>query len=127
MDWQARHIKYTPTLLFTGTDTIKIVGQDDTGLFSDVITLTVVMMEHPCQNDGVCESKSSVKSLVTELRIVLSTLCYGFVYEYPHWFGQFRYSSYTMYAIVFIDITTPKNQFVNKVSISYSVICFIKK
>lgn len=41
---------------FVGIDSIKIVAQDETGTFSDVVTVTVVVMENKCQH-GYCISK----------------------------------------------------------------------
>ena len=61
MAWFGINITYTPNKEFIGVDIIQFVIQDRWGTFSDVVTLTMVVMMHKCENGGQCLSKKKNK------------------------------------------------------------------
>ncbi|XP_053400990.1 uncharacterized protein LOC123541000 [Mercenaria mercenaria] len=55
-EWKGVSINYTQeNTSFIGLDTIKVVAQDENGIFSDVVSVTLVVMENKCQH-GQCKS-----------------------------------------------------------------------
>ncbi|XP_053401006.1 uncharacterized protein LOC123523226 isoform X2 [Mercenaria mercenaria] len=55
-EWKGIYINYTRAdTSFIGLDTIKIVAQDEAGAFSDVVSITLVIMENKCRH-GKCKS-----------------------------------------------------------------------
>lgn len=58
--WHGYYINYT--LLdtnYTGIDSMKLVAQDGSGTYSDVISVVMVIMEEKCLNGGKCKSNSA--------------------------------------------------------------------
>ncbi|XP_060596420.1 uncharacterized protein LOC132750448 [Ruditapes philippinarum] len=56
VEWKGVYINYTQdNTSFIGIDTIKIVAMDESGTYSDVVSLTLVVMENNCQH-GHCKS-----------------------------------------------------------------------
>jgi len=56
--WYGYYVNYTVTdTNFTGIDAMKLVAQDNAGVYSEVITVTVAVMEEKCVNGGNCKSK----------------------------------------------------------------------
>jgi hypothetical protein len=57
VEWTGIYINYTQeNTSFIGIDTVKIVAMDESGTFSDVVSVTLVVMENKCQH-GHCKSK----------------------------------------------------------------------
>lgn len=57
MDWVGYNVVYMYNGTFVGIETIKLVAQDNMTVFSDVVTISLVVMENKCENGGVCKSK----------------------------------------------------------------------
>ncbi|XP_048250418.1 uncharacterized protein LOC124151537 [Haliotis rufescens] len=68
VNWIYRIFRYEPDTEFYGFDETRIYVQDQTGLYSDVITLKFAVMEQPCQNEAKCKSKNPDKYTCTDYR-----------------------------------------------------------
>ncbi|VDI01920.1 Hypothetical predicted protein [Mytilus galloprovincialis] len=54
MSW----IYYSLAMLFSGYDEIKIYINDTHNATSNVVTIKFIIMESPCENEGICEGKN---------------------------------------------------------------------
>ena len=54
MAWLVIQLLYEQPTPFTGIESVQIVVQDLEGVYSDVITLKIVMVEMPCLHGGTC-------------------------------------------------------------------------
>ncbi|KAK7494166.1 hypothetical protein BaRGS_00014639, partial [Batillaria attramentaria] len=59
LSWRYKSLTYQPHEGFHGFDTVRFVATDEGGLGSFVLTVKFAVMERPCENDGVCESKDT--------------------------------------------------------------------
>ncbi|XP_067658325.1 uncharacterized protein [Haliotis asinina] len=68
VSWIYKIFRYEPDTEFYGFDEIRLYVQDQTGLYSDIITLKFVIMERPCQNEAKCKSKNPDLYTCTDYR-----------------------------------------------------------
>lgn len=54
MSWVLSSIRYEQTSSFSGIDKIQIVIQDSEDMYSDLVTISIVVMQMPCLHGGGC-------------------------------------------------------------------------
>lgn len=87
MDWQSKTLVYHQNANFTGT--IKVVAEDSSGTFSDVLTIQIAVVINKCQNGGVCTSLSASKYTCDNLQRTTDFDTYYTCTCTPAWRGQY--------------------------------------
>ncbi|XP_041378093.1 uncharacterized protein LOC121390363 [Gigantopelta aegis] len=58
LSWAHTMLTYNPSEGFHGFEEVRVYVQDANGSISDITTLSIAVMESPCQHDSQCQSKN---------------------------------------------------------------------